>query len=183
MRYLSRLKKIVLIGLLILGGGVAYYWSLPQYHVLTYDNDRDRQFIEKLFDKDWYWLTAQSRQETNTDLWFVQKSPSTDQRYHGALIIKVLRVANDPVGFVAYYRKSFYEGYILFIDVVEQHRRKKYGRILLQHAIDDLVHQGVQVIRLVTRPQNLPAQTLYRATGFKEYERNDTYVYFEKKTA
>lgn len=161
--------------------GLAYYLLAPRTVIVDYTTTRDKQFILSLFDKDWYWLSGFNREDVDTDLFLERKSPTADTLYAGKLIIKVMYANKQPVGFVAYFLKSFYEGVILFIDVDPEHRRHKYGRALLNYAVDDLRKRGVFVVRLVTRPSNHSAQALYKSVGFKEYRRNDEYVYFEKR--
>lgn len=181
-----RKSKIIIItaliaGLLAVGGGVLWYQNQTSYDIRDYNMEKDRPFIMTLFDKDWYWLSGYRREDSNPDTFLVHRSPFPDPYWYGKLIIKVMYEKNNPVGFVAYFVQSFYEGKILFIDVAPQARRKKYGRILLDYGIDDLKKQGVSVVRLTTRPQNIPAQALYKKAGFKEHARDATYVHFEKQ--
>ena len=177
-------KKIILtLALVGCASGLGYYLLLPRESILDYDRTRDKKFILSLFDKDWYWLSGYSREEANTDIFLEHLSPSIDPGYAGQLIIKVLYADNQPAGFVAYYMKSAREGTILFIDVIHTLRRRHYGRALLDYAVDELRKKGARIVRLVTRPQNIPAQTLYKKAGFKEYHHDDTYSFFEKRVS
>ncbi len=176
-------KKIIFSGIatILCALGLAYYIFLPREAIVDYNIQRDKKFILSLFDKDWYWLSGYSREEANTDIFLEHLSPSIDPVYTGKLTIKVMQVNSQPVGFVAYYMNTPREGTILFIDVDPTFRRRHYGGALLDFGVDAMHKQGARIVRLVTRPQNIPAQTLYKRAGFKEYMRNDTYVFFEKK--
>ena len=178
---LNKLKIGIVAAAVLTVAGAGYYLTRPQTLLREYDASRDKAFVLGLFDKDWYWLSGYAREDVNTDMFLEQRTPSLDPQYAGKLAIKVLYVGKEPQGFVAYYPKSFYEGVILFLDVAEFARRKHYGEMLLNAAIGDMFKQGASVVRLVTRPQNIPAQNLYKKLGFVEYDRNPTYVYFEKK--
>jgi ribosomal protein S18 acetylase RimI-like enzyme len=176
-------KKIILAALatVLCAAGLAYYLLLPRESIVDYQIARDKKFILSLFDKDWYWLSGYSREEANTDVFLEHLSPSIDPLYAGKLTIKVMYADKQPTGFVAYYMKSAHEGTILFIDVAHTFRRRHYGRVLLDYAVDELHKKGARIVRLVTRPQNIPAQTLYKRAGFKEYMHDDTYSFFEKR--
>lgn len=177
----SRLKVISILVSVLLGSSVSYYFAQPSSSVKDFDFNRDKNFIEQRFDSDWYWLTAFTREQTDPVKQFELHAVSLqDPASYGKLIIKVLYNKSEPAGFVAYYLKSFYEGVILFLDVDDKFRRQHLGERLLRYAFDDLYSKGVQVIRLVTRVDNLKAQGLYNRIGFKENHRDDKFVYFEK---
>lgn len=175
-------KVMLLLAVAALGSaGFVYYVFKPQVSIDDYSIPRDKKFILSLFDSDWYWLSGYSRDEADTDLFLEKMSPMGEPRYAGKLIIKVMHVDKQPVGFVAYYMKTFYEGIVLFIDVAHSLRKKKYGKALLEYAVEALAKQGAGVVRLVTRTENIPAQKLYKSVGFREYLRDTTYVFFEKR--
>jgi GNAT superfamily N-acetyltransferase len=56
--------------------------------------------------------------------------------------------------------------------LLEPHRRKKLGTAVLAFAEDLCKKAGIRALRLEVGRGNLPAQSLYRTTGFKEEERN-----------
>lgn len=176
-------KKIIvgLIATVLLALGLAYYIFVPRESIIDYNIQRDKKFVLSLFDKDWYWLSGYTREESDTDLFLERMSPSEEPHYAGKLTIKVMYAQKEPTGFVAYYMKSAREGTILFVDVAHTFRRHHYGRKLLDYAVDALKQQGATVVRLVTRTNNMPAQTLYKRAGFREYHHDDTYAYFEKR--
>lgn len=176
-------KKIILslIAIVICAVGLAYYVLVPREAILDYNIQRDKKFILSLFDKDWYWLSGYSREDVDTDVFLERQLPPPAQESVSKLVIKVMYVDKQPVGFVAHYMKSPQEGIILFLDVAPTFRRRHYGHALVEAALEDLRKKGAHVVRIITRPQNIPAQNLYRREGFKEYKRNIEYVFFEKK--
>ena len=179
-----RISKKIIAGIfvtLLCALGLAYYVLAPRESILNYEIQRDKKFILSLFDKDWYWLSGYTREESDTDLFLERMSPSEEPQHAGKLVFKVMYANKQPAGFVGYYMKSAREGTILFIDVAHAFRRHHYGRKLLDYAVDALAQQGAAVVRLVTRTNNIPAQTLYKRAGFRETGRDDTYVFFEKR--
>ncbi len=177
----SRIKLITIFLSILVGSTATYYFTTPPFSIVEFDYNRDKQFIADQFDADWYWLTAQSRTETDPVKQFQLHAVSL--RYpqtYGKLIIKMMYVKSQPVGFVAYYNKSFYEGVILFVDVNKEFRGKHYAEKLLRYAINDLFDHGVSIVRLITRPTNTSARALYERVGFKQYDIDDTFVHYEK---
>lgn len=59
------------------------------------------------------------------------------------------------------------ESNLLKIVVAEKHRRKGYGKILLQYAIDILKGKEIKNIFLEVRVTNIPAKKLYESLNFK----------------
>jgi len=186
-----RIKILTTALSIILGTSLSYFVLRPHESMVDFDVNRDRQFITEAFDNDWYWLTEYARGATDPIKQLELKAVSLNYPMtFGKLTTKVMYVkesffgvnAYKPVGFVAYYMKSFYEGMILFLDVAHPYRRKGYAEKLMNYACNDLFNRGAQVIRLLTRPNNTGARALYNRLGFKEYKHDEKFVYFEKFT-
>lgn len=182
-------RLIVIICLVTLGGGIAYFSAhrmpsvtqeVSQGPIYDYDEARDRQEILNIFETERYWLLT----SPDYDLEFMlkYKAPNKDPLYVGRLYIKVLRENNKFVGFTTYYKKTPIEGTILFVAVKKEFRGKGYGQILVKYDLDELKRLGSKKVSLVTRIQNLPGQALYKKTGFTEVKRDATHVYYEIPT-
>lgn len=162
-------------------GGIYYYYTQTNSSkdIYNFNMERDSDDIHQVMKDNWYWLI--SSPDFSVDFMLKQKAPNNrEPRYFGKLKIKVMRKNNSFVGFVAYYKKSFYEGQILFLVVDEKYRGKGFAQILLNYALNQLKKEGVSRARLVTRTSNLKAQALYKKEHFNEYARDDGYVYYEK---
>jgi ribosomal protein S18 acetylase RimI-like enzyme len=168
---IDRIKKIAIIGSIVWAMSVAvggyYYYAVEQGPIYNFDAARDTQPIVKLFDENWYWLVAS---ENFSPIFILKhRSPNENPKYFGALKIKVLRVDDQLAGFVAYYMK-----------VGHEFRGKKYGHLLSEYAVNDLVKMGAKTVTLVTRVSNLAAQKIYKDLGFVEiYHDPQGYLYFE----
>jgi len=158
--------------------GLVYYFSEEKTLIHNFSPARDTKPILDLFDKDWYWLVASSRDEYCPAFTLKYRTPDRNPRNFGKLIVKVLRENGTFAGFAAYHEKSFYEGYLLFVAVETAFRGKGYGERLTRHAIKDLFKRGCKVIKLVTRTSNTKARGLYKKIGFKETRMDDEYVHF-----
>jgi len=177
-------KKLILIGILsaaTVAGTVLYYYQTYKPaagQIVDFDYDRDAHFILDIFKTNWYWLV--SSQDFSPEYVLKYRASSKDPQHMGNLTIKLLYQDGEPVGFVAYYKKMFYVGFVLFLGVRPEFRSKGYGAQLLQYAVDDFKKRGVTTVRLVTRVENYAAQAVYKKVGFTETSRDDTYVNFEK---
>lgn len=173
--------KLLLATLLFsgLGASLWYYTSHHSQGIYAYEPTVDRAFIIDLFKNDWYWLISDySSKDYSVEHMLDNRASSKE--HSGDLIIKTYRVAGKPVGFMAYYPKELFEGYILFLAVDKKHRSKGYARKMLTYAINDFKKQGIRVVRLITRTDNLPGQKLYKNMGFKQIWTDGAYVKFEK---
>ncbi len=183
MTIFNRLRPYLLSAGIIIAALVGYwfYSAGPRPNIVSYDPYRDRPFIESLFHRDWYWLTAQPYDPALFEQWLGHKSPTADATSFGILDIRVAQINNSDVGFVAYYMKSAQEGIILFIDVQPTHRSKRIGNALLEFAVADLQRRGATVVRLITRPHNVSARRLYERSGFGKYAETPDYVFYQRK--
>lgn len=148
-------------------------------NIQNYKASRDRQFILDLFQKNWYWLTANENLSPETVL-DTSSLSHPDGSHKADLIIKVYLESNKPTGFIAYYKKKLYQGYVQFIAVDDKYRGRGYAQKLLKYAIDDLKQMGCINIRMLTRMSNYPARAVYTKLGFKERWSNEGYIEYEK---
>jgi ribosomal protein S18 acetylase RimI-like enzyme len=84
-------------------------------------------------------------------------------------------VDGEPAGYAVICRipKADERAGFLFVDelhVLRAYRRRGVARALLAR-VDELARElGLHGVRLLVRPGNEPARSLYRKTGFEEYE-------------
>jgi len=97
------------------------------------------------------------------------------------LTIKVDYENGEPAGFVAYYPKAFYEGFVLFVAVDQNFRSRGIAKNLLGYAINDLKSKGSTIIRLQTRLINKPARKVYSGMGFEETWNDGEFIGYEKR--
>jgi len=175
------LKFLLVLGIFSLFiAGLFYFFAGERGPIYDFKYERDAKPILKIFDKDWYWLVASSREDYSADFMLKNKvPPGGGPEKFGELVIKVLLEDGKLAGFVAYHKKKFYEGFLLFLAVDKAFRGKGYGEQLARYAIDDLFEQGCSVIRLVTRTNNTAARKLYKKLGFDEALIEDGFVYFQ----
>jgi len=171
---------IILFTLLtILGTIVLYQKIYYENSIQNYKPSRDRQFILDLFKKNWYWLTANDQLSPENVL-DTSSLVYPDGSRKADLTIKVYLENNNPIGFIAYYKKRLYQGIIQFIAVDDKYRGKGYAQKLLNYAIDDLRHRGCINIKLLTRMSNHPARATYTKVGFKKLWSDEEYIMYEK---
>lgn len=180
--YVHMSKRMwVLVGLLaaiVIGGGAALVWwgvGAGASTIYDYDEVRDKQQILQTFQRDWYWLVEEGS-DFDPNHMLLTRSPSKNPEFQGVLTIKVLVDDGKTAGFITYYKKSFYEGFIQFLSVSPNFRGKGYGKKLVQYAIDDLFGQGCTLIRLITRTSNSWARAIYRSMSFQEFQRDAGFV-------
>lgn len=164
---------------LIVGGAYQIYQYVHRepLYMRDFDYQRDASFIKQLFEKNWYWLIAAD--EYDVDYMLVHKLTNKDPRRAEKLIIKTLYHEKDPVGFIAYFKQSFYSGGIRFVCVDDAYRSRGYAKYMVSYALRDLKRQGISSVQLVTRTVNYAAQKVYTSLGFVEERRNDEFVYYK----
>ena len=166
---------------MVLGSTVYFYRGFigQRGPVYTYEQKRDLAPILELFKTDTYWLLANPG--TDPAFLITHKTPSEhDPFYFGKLHVKVLREDEKFIGFVAYYKKTFREGFLLFVAIKPEFRGKRYAQTLVQYAVDELRRLGAARVSLVTRTDNVRAQALYNRLGFTETQRDEGFVYYIK---
>ena len=162
--------------------------TLGYYHIshnkatgiCPYNPSQDRTFILQLFKDNWHWLVSEYSTDFSPEYMLDNKASSKSPEHKNNLTIMMYHVNNKPVGFTAYYPKSFFMAQLLFIAVADTHRGCGYASHLLDYAIKDIFNHGYGVIQLITRVSNLKAQSLYKKKGFVEIWRDDGFIKFEK---
>ena len=104
--WFKKILMIVCLGAAVAGGW--YYFHTPQTNIQEFVESRDMQKILDLFDKNWYWLTPQTREEFDPSVYFKYRTHSHSPAHFGKLLVKVLYEKESFVGFIAYYKEQFY---------------------------------------------------------------------------
>ena len=182
-----RAKQVLLLSLaslvIALGSATTYYFW-PKTGVYEYVAARDRQMILDIFAQDWYWLVAGDRNSFSPERMLDTKSPNKNPEYQGVEHVKVYLVAGQPVGFVAFYKKKFYEGFLHLLGLQATARGKGYATQLMRTALDALfADPAIMYIKLVTRMNNTAAIKVYERLGFKRAELDGDFVYFRLQRA
>lgn len=164
----------------MLAAGLVYNFYLKKSQITDFVYSRDAESILKIFDKDWYWLVASSREEYSPDFMLKNRAYDKDPSHFGKLTIKVLRDNNKLAGFTAYFNKKIYEGFLLYVAVDSDFRGKGYGEKLTNYAVEDMFANGCNIVKLVTRTENIKARSLYKKLGFEEILVDGGYVYYTK---
>jgi ribosomal protein S18 acetylase RimI-like enzyme len=166
---------------LVIAGVTSYRYASGA--IDAYNATSDRAFILDIFQKNWYWLVSEYSTDFSPEFMLDTRSSSRNIHDRGNLTIKVYHKQGVPVGFVAYYVKTAYQGFILFLAVDEQYRSRGYARRLMGYALQDLKKRGCIKARLVTRVSNTKGQKVYTGLGFKEVERYNGFITYEKTLA
>lgn len=155
-----------------------YLYARSGVGLYEYDPATDKDEIVALYDKDRYWLTDSA--ESTIEFMLKYKSYDANPANKGKLHFKILKEHNKFAGFTAYYMQQPGVGKVLFLAVKHEFRGKKYGTILMAHAIEQLKKLGAHDVILVTRTTNYPAQRVYESMGFKETYREESmgYVFY-----
>src|SRR5579872_6378081 len=178
---MKRLHKIVLsLGFLAaIGGGVWYYSSLDRGPIYEFNYERDAKSILDLFDKDWYWLVADSRDQYSPEFMLKYRAPKQSRMYEGRMQIKVLRdKQGEFIGFAAYYPKSKDLWFFNFLAIKSEFRGQRNADKLMAYALKDMISKGAKEITLITRPSNKAAQSVYRRFNFQETFNDGEYIGF-----
>lgn len=145
--------------------------------IIPYDAARDRADIIALFEYDKSWLTDVP--DHPIEYMLDNKTIAPDSPYKKALQFYVAREKGQFAGFITFFKKRSDLGYILFVSVHPDFRRRGYAKRFVQFAIDQFTKMGVKRVALSTRVDNNPAQAVYVSSGFDELERDYRYVYYE----
>lgn len=186
--------KKIMLALLVAGGlGIGGYWYVTQQVpvadtiqktsepiVKLYVPEKHKQFIQKQFKENWYWLISSPDYDINYAL--DTHSPNHyEPLYKGKMTIVVLEVAGEPVGFGTYYMRNAFQGDILFIEVAKEHRGKRYAGRLVKHAEVELKKMGAKIVKLATRVENEGARKLYNRLEYPEVGVSNGFVHYRKE--
>ena len=179
----NQIKKIAIIASISIatcGGFGAYYYHHKTDKGKIYDFNpiTDMQPVISIFNQNFDWLTA--NKNCSPTFLFKNRTYDNNPMHFGSLHIKVLREKDHVAGFTAYYMETQKQGRVLFVAVGHKFRGKGYGKILTQHAMDELRTMGAKHFALWTRTDNFPAQKIYKELGFVEvFDSGDGFVWFE----
>jgi ribosomal protein S18 acetylase RimI-like enzyme len=167
----------LLVGLCTIGGAALYhsYAQVQQQEYCIYefnDDERDISDVEKNFQDNFYWLTTRETYDVRAML-LRRTSDFTDPKYNNNMSIFIMRdqVTDACIGFVTFFRLSFYKGQVLFLSINSNFRGKGYGQRLIEYALGKMKEMGMVKATLFTRLDNSSARRLYERIGFKESSR------------
>lgn len=143
--------------------------------IVDYNPDRDYSAIKSSFSADNYWL-IQEGLDFDLDYALKTHSPNKYSSFYGKLNIKVLLDKGKFSGWITYYKRSYHGGWIQFLWIPRDSRRKGFGKKLVNYAIKDLFNKGCSEVGITTRTNNISAQRTYTSLGFKETSRDDGFV-------
>lgn len=146
----------------------------PSSGIFPYDPARDRAFILDQFKKNWYCLVSE-KVTFSPEHMLDTRSSSQEPGDFGNASIYVYRDGDVDTGFLVIHPKHG-QGYVLFLEVAEEHRKKGYGRKMLDFALKELRNKGFVSADLATRVENIPAQKLYHSFGFFEIDRYEGFI-------
>lgn len=169
-------RGMLVMSAVALGGIIAYTYKAhapvgtqDDYYVYMFnDDERDIKDIEATFQDDFYWLTTRDTYDVRAMLTH-RTSEFTDQTQYNNMFIYVMRekATQAFIGFVAFFKVSFYKGQILFVSVNKAFRGKGYGQKLTEYALAQMKKMGMVKATLFTRIDNKAARRLYERMGFK----------------
>lgn len=180
-------KKGALIMVMVGVGSIITYQYRPcqqeqGYYVYEFnDDERDIRDVEKTFQDDFYWLTTRDSYDVRAML-TRRTSEFTDPAVNNNMSIYIMRdrLTDAFIGFVTFFRLSFYKGQILFVSVNKAFQGRGYGQKLTEFALDQMKKMGMIKATLFTRLNNTKARKLYERVGFKESSRvNDVGLYYD----
>ena len=175
LRQYRHFVRIATLGLLI-SFCVVYLpsWFIKGRGIVDYVPSRDKAAIHKMFKDDWGLLISdESLNSYSVDFMLDNRSPSQYAKVD-KLVLKVLRVDDKTVGFMAYYPKTMFWWHLLFLCVDKDYRQKGYAAKMLQYVMNDMMDRGAVKISIFTRLKNTKARNLYENKfGFKDVEHYD----------
>jgi len=154
----------------------AWYHFAPTHGtgVVTYNTQRDREFILNEFKQNMYCLVSEKVSFSPEHMLDTRSSSQRAEDFENAGIY-VYCEAGVPVGFLVIH-PTREASRILFLEIAQEHRKKGYGRKLMNFAVDKLRREGYAYTDIATRIENIPAQTLYRSLGAFEIDRYDGFL-------
>jgi ribosomal protein S18 acetylase RimI-like enzyme len=100
-------------------------------------------------------------------------------QFKGDLSIKIYEHEGRPAGFITYYKKSPNAGRVQYLAIAKDQRGKGFGRTLMKTAMEDLARRGAETIEIWAMVKNPPAQKLYESLGFKAFNRDESFIYYQ----
>lgn len=172
---------VLLIIAFVAISGAVYISQLKRTGIYPYRVDKDLPFVEKLFAENWYWLIPEGMSFDVKDTFTKLLPPPYEFQSKSDALVYIYWQNNKPAGLIVYYMKNFYQGKIWFLVVQEEYRKQGISTKLLQYALKDLKSRGASTIWLLTRTDNVRAQSIYKRAGFQEKPYYDNrFVVFEK---
>lgn len=166
-------------------GSLTCWWlthSQSHFKIEPFVYERDIPDTLQLFDNNWYWLMGSPKEAYSPNYLpyvFKYRTPGANPMTHNTLQVYVIRDNDHVAGFTAFFKKTKTIGQILFVAVQDEYRNKGLGAQLFRYAMDELIKQGSQQLILLTRTDNLRAQSLYKRNGFIEaYSDAPGFIYF-----
>lgn len=187
-----KIKQIIVLLSLSAAGFAGIYWYQNQNNItevaqqqcssiVPYQEAQHKGFIKRQFKENWYWLI--SSPDYDVDHMLDTGTPHTyEPQYAGKLKTVVLQdETGTPAGFGSYYMRAPGVGDILFIEVDQNFRGKRYAGKIVEHALDDLKKMGAKVVKMATRTDNLKAQKVYERLGFPIVNKSNGFVHYRKE--
>lgn len=176
-------SKKIAIGLCLfaslLAAGAGWYYTRSTTGIFDYAAVCDKAAVLDIFKDNLSWLITSP--DYSVEYMLDTKSSNKEAKNFGNLTLKVFREDCKTAGFLAYHKKKFYEGFILFVAVDAKYRGKGYAHKLVQEAVKNLKADGCTVVELVTRVLNKPARKVYEGEGFKEIWTDGTFIRYQLK--
>lgn len=174
---LNRIKKrhiALMILLALLAVAAVFYLNSDQpkssLAVRPYENS-DFKPVLKIMNDNMFWISEHS--DLSAEKVLTLKAPSNDESKKGQVLIDVVADNDLAVGFIAYYKKSYQQGYIWLLAVDKDHRKMGIGEKLIAHSLATLKKQGATFVTLAAKLINKPAISLYQKMGFVEESRDE----------
>ncbi len=175
MSFVSGIKKSIVGAVLLLSvGGAVYYGyqskrpvQVEGYTISPYNEARDKAFIYSEFKAHWCLLVMTA--EYDIEFMLTHKAPNKrEPLFFGKMDIMMLCDNNKPIGFIAYFMRTPYQGEILFLDITDGYQGKRLGEKLVNYACESVKKRGAKVMKMFTYTKNTRARNLYKRCGFEE---------------
>jgi ribosomal protein S18 acetylase RimI-like enzyme len=183
-------KMFFLIFIILFGMVVATVYFFKKINIVEdkveifdYDGKVDKEDVLRILRENFYWLVA----GMTWDEFNFEKQIDNKKYIHNkenpnlGMEIKVVRddCSKKTVAFLTYYiqEEKIIRVHLLCVD--KNYRRKGYAEILIKYLINESKKNGFEKLFLITRVENIRAQTLYKKLGFYAIpEEEDSHIYF-----
>ena len=175
-----RMRKIG-IGIFIVAAlSYAGWYTYRQFYGISeYRYPADKEAVIKILQDNWYWMVSESSTNFSAEYTFTHKA-ATNEYPDGSLHIFVYRVHGKPVAFSTYYRSEPGVALVQFLGVAHDYRRHGYAQALLEYVVEHALAHGFTKVILAVRENNVPASRLYAKLGFKEFTKDDGFIWLQK---